>query len=147
MIAEVFVAAYVGHLIGDQWVQTDGQAVAKDQPGWSGRMACAGHVLGHTISTALALNILFLVTGWWPNDWRLAVGLAISAVSHYVIDRRSPLLRVARWVGRLPYVAAVTVVRSPGGAAQPTGPGTALFHLDQSAHLLFIFVAALVVAA
>jgi len=46
--AASFAALFVGHQLADHWVQTDGQAAAKGQPGWRGRWACTRHVLTYT---------------------------------------------------------------------------------------------------
>lgn len=48
--AAVFVALFVAHSVGDHWVQTQWQADTKGAPGRLGRVACARHVLGLTIT-------------------------------------------------------------------------------------------------
>jgi len=134
------------HEVGDHWVQTDRQACTKGAPGWPGRLACAAHVATYTATGALAVTaasrrLRVPMSGGW-----LAAGLALNAASHYVADRRTPLRQLARLTGRAGYLQHATVVRRPDGAAQDTGPGTGLFHLDQSWHYGWIFVSALLAA-
>ncbi|PZG16498.1 transcriptional regulator [Micromonospora craterilacus] len=129
-IAAVFVALYAGHQIGDFWAQTQRQANRKGLPGWAGRAACASHVCTYTAAQLVALVALFLVAGWWPNLWQMVAGLAVSAGTHYIADRRAPL----RWLAdRLRKNAAW--LEQGGG----------LLHLDQSWHIGWLFVAALII--
>lgn len=144
--AAVFVALYVAHLLADHWIQTEHQAVCKAQPGWPGRLACAGHVAAHTTACLVVLLVLPVFLGVHLDPGRVAAGLLVSAVTHYAADRRTPLLRLARLLGNGGYLDAATVVRKPNGEPESTGPGTALMELDQSFHLLFLLVAALIIA-
>ncbi|MEU0941138.1 hypothetical protein ABZ374_48380, partial [Embleya sp. NPDC005971] len=43
------------HHVGDYWIQTHAQALAKGRPGREGRRACAAHVATYTLGQALAL--------------------------------------------------------------------------------------------
>ncbi|MFJ2073498.1 hypothetical protein ACIOHF_31195 [Streptomyces albidoflavus] len=45
VFAAVFIALYIGHALGDHWVQTSCQAATKGQAGWTGRLACGRHCL------------------------------------------------------------------------------------------------------
>jgi hypothetical protein len=132
VFAAVFVVLYAAHQVGDHWVQTQGQADRKAAQGWSGRLACAAHVVSYTLTAAAALACLPLVFGVALPAGQTVAGLAVSAVSHYWIDRRAPLRRLADLLGKSP----VWLERGGG-----------LYALDQSAHVLFLFVAALVVAS
>ena len=133
------------HYVGDHWLQTDPQATTKHQRGWEGRRACAFHVASYSAFGALALVSLY-VLGLPTHPAQLAAGLGVSAVTHYVADRRTPLRRLAALLGRDPYIEHVTVVRQPGGDADGCGPGTGMFHLDQSWHHLWVGIAAFVIA-
>jgi len=144
--AAVFVALYVAHQVADHWIQTQHQAVHKAAPGWLGRRACAGHVAAYTATALVALLALPLCLGLALDPARVVAGLLVSAVTHYAADRRTPLRRLAELLGNGGYLAAATVVRKPHGEAEHTGPGTALFELDQSFHYLFLFAAALIIA-
>ena len=144
-----FAFGYAGHLLGDQWMQTNDQACRKalGQPGCRrahAMWACAQHVITWSATVAACTA----AAGWWLGlplrpGW-FAAGMAINAVTHFVIDLRVPLIWLARLAGRGGYIEHAQVMR-PGGA-QSTGPGTALFHLDQSLHLACLAVASLVTA-
>jgi hypothetical protein len=144
--ALALVTLDVAHGAGDQWAQTSHQASTKGNPGSSGRRACAGHCLSYTATAAVALLAVNHLTGAGLRPGRVVAGLALSAASHYVIDRRTPLRRLAQLAGHDGYLAHATVVRRPGADPDTTGPGTALFHLDQTAHKVFLLAAALVMA-
>jgi hypothetical protein len=132
VFAAVFAGLFCAHHLADHWIQTQHQADCKGRPGWSGRLACAAHVGTYTLTAAAALAVLSLVLSLPLPLVQTVAGLAVSGVSHYLIDRRTPLRRVADWLGKDP-------------AWLERGGG--LYALDQSAHILFLFIAALVVAA
>lgn len=142
-VGAVFAALYAAHHIGDFWVQTDHQARTKGLPGRDGAMACLAHVVSYTLTAVIALMSMALVTGWSPAWGHLVAGLAVSAVSHYVADRRRPL----RWLADLAGLHLFWVL----GAPRPDHNdkpclGTGAYALDQSFHLGWIFVAALIIA-
>jgi hypothetical protein len=132
VFAAVFAAMAAGHQVGDYWVQTSAQAAAKGKPGRAGRKACAAHVATYT----LALAACIALAGWWLalplNAGWAAAGLAVSAVTHYLADRRAPLRRLADLLG--------------SGQFWRTGDGmaTGAALLDQAWHWAWLFVSALV---
>ncbi|MDG4768515.1 DUF3307 domain-containing protein [Solwaraspora sp. WMMD406] len=132
VFAAVFVALYAAHQVADHWIQTQHQARCKGLPGWAGRVACAAHVGTYTLAALAALVVVSVVLSLPLPVGQTAAGLAVSGVSHYLIDRRVPLRRLADWLGKDP-------------AWLERGGG--LYALDQSAHVLFLFAAAVVVAA
>ncbi len=142
VFAAVFVALYAAHEVGDHWLQTHHQACGKDEAGWSGRILCARHVAVLTATKATALAMVTAALGLSLNPYAVATALVLDAVSHYWADRRSTLLALADWLGR-------TVIRGKGdfarfgdGVAAPTGTGA--YSLDQSWHIGWLFVAALI---
>lgn len=144
-----FCFGLAGHYVGDHWVQTSAQACDKalDRPGCNvlaALLACARHVLGWstTVSMCIAGACLWLGLPMRPG-W-FAAGMLLNAVSHFAADLRTPLIWLARRLGRGGYLDHVQVHR--GKTVEKTGPGTALFHLDQSWHILWLGVAALVMA-
>jgi len=99
VFAAVFGAYLAGHQVADYWIQTSAQASRKGMPGWAGRRACAAHVATYTLTLAGCLTLA---------AWRLALpvrpgwaaaGLAVSAITHYFADRRTPLARLADTLG------------------------------------------------
>lgn len=142
-VAGVFVALYAAHQVGDHWLQTQWQCDRKGLPGWTGRLACAAHVASYTATALVALIALAAVTGWQPSVPRVLTGLLVSAVSHYVADRRTPLRKLAEATGSGRFWALGAP--RPGRDDNPS-LGTGAYALDQSFHIGFLFVAALVIA-
>lgn len=132
--AAVAAVFYAAHQAGDYWVQTSDQAARKGLPGWPGRLACAAHVVTYTATLAMFLGIACAVLPLPLSVWRGAAGLAVSAVTHYVSDRRAPLARLADAAGKGGFYRA--------GEGLATGAGL----LDQAWHWAWLFVSALVVA-
>lgn len=126
-----FAALYAAHQVADHWVQTQRQAETKGGPGWRSRLACAAHVATYTVVAAGALAAADRRAGLDLNGRRVVAGLTVSAVSHYVVDRRAPLRRAADALGKSP-------------AWLDHGGG--MYALDQSAHAGFLFLAALVIS-
>jgi hypothetical protein len=89
--AAVFAALFVAHQVADHWIQTQHQADHKGRPGWPGRVACAAHVTAYTLTALAALLALPLTLGLALDPGRLTAGPAVSAVTHYIADRRTPL--------------------------------------------------------
>lgn len=84
------------------------------------------------------LAVFLAVTAWQlalsVSPGRAAAGLAVSAGSHYLADRRRPLERLARLIGKgefwdLGY-----------------GPASGAAAMDQAFHWAFVFAAALITA-
>jgi hypothetical protein len=141
--AAVFAALYAAHQVADHWVQTQWQADTKGQPGWLGRLACLAHVTTYTLTAVAALTTLAAWSGWRPGPWHAAIGLAVSAVSHYIADRRTPLARIAAALGAARFHAFGAP--RPGRDDNPS-LGTGAYALDQAWHIGFLFVAALWIA-
>ncbi|MFB6805461.1 DUF3307 domain-containing protein [Streptomyces sp. NPDC056387] len=130
MFATIFVLLYVAHLIADYILQTDHQAAHKMERTKEGWIANLGHAGTHTITTAAALGI-----GWGVLDLSVslpAAGIALAWItaSHAFIDRRWPVTWWMTHTGSTDWI-------SRGGAA----------HVDQTAHVTALFIAALAMAA
>jgi len=130
VFATVFILLYAGHLAADYPCQTDHQACHKAQPGAAGWRANLAHAGTHVAlcAAALALGVLALDVELTPA--RCAVALLWIGVTHAFIDRRWP---IARWMS----FARQTGFAQHGGAA----------HVDQTAHVLVLVVAAAALAA
>jgi hypothetical protein len=142
-LGTVFAALYAAHQVADHHVQRDHDARDKGLPGLKGHAACGRHVASYTATAALALAATAAVTGRRPSLGRVAAGLALSAVSHYVIDRRAPLKRFAELTGHAGFYTLGAP--RPGHDDNPS-LGTGAYALDQSAHVGFLFAAALIIA-
>lgn len=143
VFAATFATLFVAHQVADHWVQRESEAANKGKPGWVGRISCASHVLGYTGTAGLLLAGLVVASGIHLSHWRLLVGLLVSAVSHYVADRRTPLAKLAHWTGHDQFyrLGAPRQDRDDNPSL-----GTGAYALDQSFHYLFLFVAALIIA-
>jgi hypothetical protein len=138
-----FVSLFVAHQLADHWVQTDAQACRKGAAGWAGRIACTWHVVTYTATALVVLVVVGAALGLTASPTRVAVALAISAVSHWVIDRRWPLVWLAERTGSRKFVR----MGAPReGHDDNPSLGTGAYALDQSAHYLFLLIAALIIA-
>lgn len=135
--AAAYAALYAAHEVGDHWVQTSTQALRKGGAGWRGRAACARHVASLTACKAVALAALPLVLDLPLSPWAVAAALVVDAVSHYWADRRSTLAAFAAKVGKGGFA------RLGDSVAAPVGTGA--YALDQSWHIGWLFVAALII--
>ncbi|MBA9003463.1 DUF3307 domain-containing protein [Thermomonospora cellulosilytica] len=136
VFAAVFVALYAAHEVGDHWAQRSAEALGKGGPGWRGRWLCARHVMTLAAGKAAALGLAAVVLGLPLNVWAVLAALTVDGISHYWADRRTTLMRLARWVGKGEFAAL------GDGAAAPAGTGA--YALDQSWHIGWLFVAALI---
>ena len=130
MIGNILVLLVGCHFVGDYWVQTHWQATHKHLPTWTGRRACATHVSTYTAFMGAIVVVVAHSQHLTITPGRLALGLAVSAVTHYAADRRAPLRRLALAAGK-----------DPGWL---DGGGLAL--LDQAWHMGWLMVAGLVMA-
>ncbi|HEV2636312.1 MAG TPA: DUF3307 domain-containing protein [Actinocrinis sp.] len=138
-----FAALYAAHMLADHWIQTQHQAVTKARPGRAGRVSCATHVTTYTLTAALVLAAVAWRTGAPLNPGRCALALLVSAASHYFADRRTGLERLARAVGKQGLFDLGAP--RPGRDDNPS-LGTGAYALDQSFHIAFLFVSALIIA-
>lgn len=130
MFASLFALLYIGHLLADYPLQTDHQAGHKadcSAAGWRANLAHAGTHLA-TCSVMLTLGIVLLDIDLEPIP--AIAALLWIAGTHAFIDRRWP---IARWMK----LARQTAWAKHGGAA----------HVDQTAHLTALALAALALAA
>lgn len=152
VFAAVFIALYVAHSVGDHWVQTNRQSARKGLPGWTGRLACARHVLTLTLTKAVVLAAVALLLDLRVTVLGVTIGLAVDAVTHWWADRRSTLAWLAGIFGE-----GKTEFYNLGTGAHPLHPvtaegkpaahlGTGAYALDQSFHHLWLLVAALIIA-
>ena len=131
------------HYVGDMWVQTDWQAAHKGDRGWLGRLACLAHVATYTLTAAIMAGGMLLATGLPVSPWRFLAGLAVSAATHYIADRRTPLRWLAEHTpGKAGFIDYGTP--RPGRDDNPS-LGTGAHALDQAWHLFWTFVAALII--
>jgi hypothetical protein len=132
----VFISMYAAHQVGDHWLQRSAEALGKGARSWRGRLLCASHVGVLTVTKLAALSVTAAVVELHLSALAVALGLAVDAFSHYVADRRRPLGFLARLLGKGEFW------RLGDGGAAPAGTGA--YAMDQSWHVAWLFVAALI---
>ncbi|MFJ9772684.1 hypothetical protein ACIRVF_15800 [Kitasatospora sp. NPDC101157] len=93
--------------VADHWIQTDHQASTKGQhdhndgqSSKAGRKACAAHVAAYTATQAGVLIAGTRLLGIRLRPAPVAAALAVSAITHYIADRREPLRKLADATGK-----------------------------------------------
>ncbi|WP_194963101.1 hypothetical protein [Streptomyces sp. VN1] len=103
--------------------------------GW---ISAARHVASYSAGQLMGTVVLTRTLGYRIPASALLAGAAINGLTHLVIDKRQPLLWLAAKAGKGGYVDHCTVVRriDQNGAAkvEESGPGSAVFELDQALH-------------
>jgi hypothetical protein len=156
------VALEAGHELGDYWVQTDDQASHKGDKGIAGDIACAKHVLSYVATQAVCVVGAAVATGTKVPWKRVALGLAVSGITHYAADRREHglLYSLARAIPGKARFLELGVPRGLTTAATSSNwpnparvhldnpsLGTGAWALDQAWHkVLGVFVPALIMA-
>jgi hypothetical protein len=134
-IALVLLAWKAGHGYADHIGQRHEDARDKGEPGWKGRAACARHIVDLTVTKLAALALAGAATGIRLSPGRVTVAMALDTASHYVIDRRTPLRRLAKALGKSDFYAL--------GDPKAAPCGTGAYAMDQAIHDLAMFLAAL----
>jgi hypothetical protein len=164
IFAAGFIALYVGHHVGDYWVQSDHDAAHKGLAGWEGRLACLRHVGSYVLTQAVCAGITMAVTGGRWHFSGFLVAMLVSGVFHYAADRREfgLMFRLARLIpGKAKfltlgvprknvYVRPVDEIGEYMAEKPLDNPslGTGAWALDQSWHLATsVFLPALILAA
>lgn len=143
LFAAAFASLFAAHELADHWLQTNSQALGKGLPGRPGRLACARHAAVLTTVLALALAVTAAATGArFSLPWT-ALALALNGVAHYWADRRSTLAAFAERVGKGAFWRLGTSRDGNGHACL----GTGAYVMDQSFHVFWLLVTALVIAA
>jgi hypothetical protein len=135
--AVTFVAWFTGHMVGDHWLQTTDQSDKKDLA-THGRACALWHCAKHVATYGAASLAGQLAAMWWlgvPMRWGwIAAGLAVNLITHFIADLRTPL----RWIARKSGNGAFHDVADHGMNGR--------YLLDQSWHILWIFVGSLISA-
>jgi len=138
--AAVYAALTASHEVADHWVQIDDQAVNKGRPDRDGAIACLEHVLTYTATQAVALAAVQRATGMRLSWRRAALGLAVSAATHYVADRQG-----GHWRDEQPR-GVVRLAAETGHAGWLARDPNAGYLMDQAWHKGWIAIAAAVAA-
>lgn len=132
----IYAAGRTAHLVGDYYVQTGHQAKHKSDRDRGGQIACASHVASYTATQLVVLMIVSWLLGLGLTWRALAAGQAVSALTHYFMDREYTAEAMHDKLGK-------GVLHRLG---MPGTPFTGGKLLDQCWHEFWLFVAALVTA-
>jgi uncharacterized protein DUF3307 len=133
--ATLAATAYAGHQLGDHVAQTDTMAGAKASRGRAGYLALARHIAVYHLIVAALCGVTAAVLGLAVSPAGAAVGLAVSAATHALWDRRTPV----RWL--------LEHTGSRGWAALADRGVSGLYLSDQALHIGCLWLAALLAAA
>jgi hypothetical protein len=128
------LALMVAHQVGDHVLQTDRQAAGKAEPGHRWWWPMLGHLAGYHATAAVVVVGTGAVLGLPLTVRGVLAGLAFSAVTHGLLDRRWPVRAILRAAG------------SPG-FAEATAPVCGIYAADQALHKLALLISALLMAA
>jgi len=131
--AAAYAALRTAAHVADHWFQTSHQAAHKADEGAAGHRVMAGHIASYAGAQAVALVVANGLLGMKLKPGRIAAAVAVSAATHWFIDRRWPVRKLAEAMGHQGF----------HGLGGPLGGA---YILDQSAHHLMEAVAAVVAA-
>lgn len=100
----LLTALLLGHGAGDVLAQAHTVATAKTLPGKAGAAACRAHVLSYTATQAAIAVVCCALAGIHPHPALAVAGLALSGVTHYIIDRGPVLAWIAEATGSAAFV-------------------------------------------
>ncbi len=133
VFAVSLLALLVAHQVGDHVLQSDRQAGRKAGRGARAVWSMTGHLIGYhagalvvLVGTAAALGLALTVRG-------VAAGLAFSALTHGLLDRRWPVRAILRMTGSSDF-------------ANSTAPVCGMYVADQALHKLALLISALLIA-
>lgn len=141
--------------VADHWLQTGHQAIHKADAGMEGHRAMAGHIASYAGSQAVALVAANVLLDMKLKPSRMAAAVALSAATHWFIDRRWPVRKLAEALGRTGCKRNSQCTHPEhapdgsdcdGGFHDLGGPLGGAYILDQSAHHLCEAIAAVLAA-
>lgn len=153
--AAAYAAMRTAAHVADHWLQTGHQAAHKADASLDGHRVMARHVASYAGTQALALVAADRLLGMGLKPSRIAAAVTVSAATHWFIDRRWPVLRLAEVLGKTGcqrygrcsndehHDAEFDCDTGFHGLGGPLGGA---YILDQAAHHLMEAVAAVVAA-
>ncbi|MEU0275941.1 hypothetical protein [Streptomyces sp. NPDC006307] len=141
--AAVYALLAGSHEVGDYIVQSDTDAKGKGKPGPEGTAACLRHVTTYTLAQAAALLAANRLLDLRLRPGRAAAALALSAATHYAIDRCA-----GHWADESDHAPALVRAAHATGKTEwlVKDPGAGLL-LDQALHKGCITLAAALAAS
>ncbi|MEU1761194.1 transcriptional regulator [Micromonospora sp. NPDC005652] len=100
VVGALFAAVLPAHEVADHILQRHSDAKLKGERGPVGRRACTNHVASYTLVQVAAAYGVARASGVRLRPGSVLAGAAVSALTHWVVDRREPLRRVAHALGK-----------------------------------------------
>lgn len=145
--AIAFAALFAAHQVGDHWFgQSHHEALHKGGVGdhsAEGRRCAAQHAIKMAVHSIAFLILAELATGTVFGTTQFIVAIAVNTASHYLIDRRWTLEWLANRTGKGDFYRLGNDTAKVDGT-RAFHIGTGAYALDQSAHILFVFLSALI---
>lgn len=113
--AVLFPALLAAHTVGDHVVQTDHQAANKPRD-WR---AMAGHIGGYQATQLVTVAGVAKISGVGLSRRELIAGSLLSALSHALLDRRWPVVRLLQATGSPRFANPVICTTGPMPPPQP----------------------------
>ncbi|KAB1107483.1 DUF3307 domain-containing protein [Micromonospora aurantiaca] len=133
VFAVVMAVLIPAHHLADHVVQTDADASGKAAPGWTGWRHLLTHVATYHLTVAVMLAVTVVLLDLPVSAFGLVAGIAFSAITHALLDRR--------WTVRL-------ILRATGSAAfaDRQTPICGMYLADQALHHACLWASALLIA-
>ena len=153
--AGAYLAMRTAAHVADHWFQTGHQAMHKADAGLAGHQAMAGHVASYAGAQAVALVAVNRALGMGLKPSRIAAAVALSGATHWFIDRRWPVRKLAEAMDKTGCQRdrkCADPEHAPdgsdcnGGFHGLGGPLGGAYVLDQSAHHLMEALASVLAA-
>lgn len=123
---------YAAHSVADHvFGQTDHDAANKAKPGEMGWIALLSHVVKYHVVMVLMLAITFSAVDITVSTSAFVLAMSISFASHCLLDRRWPVKWILENTGAPEFAKMVS-------------PVNGMYQADQSLHLFFLWISALV---
>lgn len=133
MIGTLGISLFLGHLAGDFAIQQHTWSARKAELSLHGQTGMALHVLSYTAACWLAVYAGVWIDGLHIDHGALAIGMAVNAATHWILDLRTPLAWLIRATGH--------------GGWLDADPKVCMFVYDQVTHLIILLLIAFGVAA
>ncbi|WP_431881678.1 DUF3307 domain-containing protein [Micromonospora chalcea] len=135
VVGALFAAVLPAHHAADYLFQRHSDAVNKGEAGAVGRRACTRHVASHTLVQVAAAYGMARATGVRLRPSSVLAGAAVSAITHWVADRREPLRKAAYALGKGEFH---DLGKARPGHDDNECVGTGAHFIDQAWHMVWL---------
>ncbi|MEW2475527.1 DUF3307 domain-containing protein [Micromonospora gifhornensis] len=133
LFAVVTAVLIPAHQFADHIVQTDSDASHKADAGWTGWRHLLVHVATYHLTVVAMLAATLALLDLPVSALGLTAGMAFSAITHALLDRRWPVRLILRLTGSAAFADRQT-------------PVCGMYLADQSLHYACLWISALLIA-